>query len=138
MRKGKTTKQKGGRKTGNSWVKTGLYVNINENALDGRTWLGKLVKQLRAELTDYLGETTPLMDILIQRCVYKHLRLSFYETSNLAKAEHGELQDYVCLSNSLRLDLQSLAQMPGKKPGKVKNLQSILAGHRANNETGSS
>jgi len=92
---------------------TGLYRKIEESQLDGRTLTAKLVRRLTEELRHYVevqtGEApTITVQILIQRIVYKHVRLSNYENTVVTSDETAEAQHYVPLSNSLRLDLAQL------------------------------
>ena len=63
------------------YERSGLYTRIEENALDGRTTVAKLIKELKNGLQEYVGETTIASEMLIQRIIYKHIRLSAYENS---------------------------------------------------------
>lgn len=94
---------------------TGLYRQIDENALDGRTTTAKVIRELRKELQAYVGESTVAADILINRIIYKHLRLSAYENAFVENPKQEEKQHYIPLANSLRLDLQTLKELAGQK-----------------------
>ncbi len=96
------------------YARSGLYQKFNEQALDGRTNLSKLIRELKKELTEYVGESTIAAEMLIQRIVYKHLRLSQYENTFIENPKNEEKQHYIPLANSLRLDLQALKELAGK------------------------
>jgi len=92
---------------------TGLYRKIEEGQLDGRTQTAKLVKALTAELQHYVKvqtgeEPSVAVQVLIQRIVYKHVRLSNYENATVTSDKHTEAQHYIPFANSLRLDLAQL------------------------------
>jgi hypothetical protein len=92
---------------------TGLYIDLE--LVDGRTRLGKTITVLRNTLREYVGVSTPATELLIQRIVFKSIRLSMYECAALNDGPGMKPADhYIPLSNSLRLDLQALAQMAGK------------------------
>lgn len=92
---------------------TGLYIDLA--LVDGRTRLGKTITVLRNSLREYVGVSTPATELLIQRIVFKSIRLSMYECAALNDGPGAKPADhYIPLSNSLRLDLQALAQMAGK------------------------
>lgn|GEM_PF-6712934 len=98
------------------WLKTGLYTEIDIDAIDGRTRTGKTVKGLKAGLRDYVGNPTPASELLIHRIVYKTIKLSLYEASSLTMLTNEESAHYLPMSNSLRLDLRELAELAKKQP----------------------
>jgi hypothetical protein len=97
------------------YERTGLYVNYDERALDGRTTTAKIIRELKRELNVYVGQPTVATEILINRIIYKHLRLSAYENAFVENPKPEEKQHYIPLSNSLRLDLQTLKEMVAQK-----------------------
>jgi hypothetical protein len=92
---------------------TGLYKRLDE--LDGRTTTAKVIQVLRRELQAYVGESTIACEILINRIIYKHLRLTAYENTWIENPKHEEKQHYIPLANSLRLDLATLKEMSGQR-----------------------
>jgi hypothetical protein len=97
-----------------SYSRTGLYTQLDEQNLDGRTTLAKLVKELGQELNEYVGNRSIVSDILIQRIIFKHIRLASYESKFIENPDSEEKQHYLPMANSLRLDLQALAGLAGK------------------------
>jgi len=92
---------------------TGLYTKLETKALDGRTEVAKLVRRLTAELHRYVATQTGeqpsvAVQVLIQRIVYKHVRLSNYENATVMSDKPTEAQHYIPFANSLRLDLAQL------------------------------
>jgi hypothetical protein len=94
---------------------TGLYRQVDERNLDGRTKMAKVIRELKKELQAYIGEPTVATEMLLQRIIYKHLRLSAYENAFIENPENEEKQHYIPLANSLRLDLQTLKDIAGQK-----------------------
>jgi len=110
------------------WTKTGLYIEFNADGIDGRTKMGKSIRVLRDQFRDFVGKPTTVSEVLIHRIIYKVIKLSLYERAQLQNLENIEAQHYLPMSNSLRLDLQALAQIAGKQTGKVPRLEDILGG----------
>ena len=104
------------------YVKHGLYLDVK--AIDGRTRLGKTITALKKELSDFVGKPTIVSELLVQRITYKSIKLLLYESTQLHKFKTGEADNYLPMANSLRLDLQVLAQL-AKKP-KAPNLDEYL------------
>jgi len=115
-----------------SRVKHGLYLQLN--GIDGRTRLGKTVIALRDVLREYVGESTPVTELLVQRICYKSLRLGLYEASQLVNLEEAEVDHYLPMANSLRHDLALLATMAGKP--KAPNLNEYLKTHYGSGKKG--
>ena len=107
-------------------VEHGLYRKLDITRIDGRTELGKAVNALRSALQEFVPEPTPFTDILIQRIIYKHVRLTLYETRMLCSDDPGDLanevQHYSQISNGLRTDLQTLANLAGKPKDETPDL----------------
>jgi hypothetical protein len=91
--------------------KTGLYRKPENQLSDGRTQQQRLIRDLRLSLVQYIGNSAPTVaqEILIQRIIFKHIRLSSYESTALNNTPNEEAQHYVPWSNSLRRDLETLA-----------------------------
>lgn len=90
----------------------GFYSKIDLESIDGRTTLGKAVKEIKTQLRDYVGDNRTLVaEILIGRIAYKVVRLCRYEINNLENPHDTEVPHFLPLSNSLRLDLVALQQM---------------------------
>ena len=91
-----------------------FYCVIDINNLDQRTNVAKTVQFLKDQLQAYIGEGNIVTDLLTHRIIYKTIRLSMYETDKLLQESLDEIDHYLPMSNSLRLDLQTLANMAGK------------------------
>ncbi|MDP3181267.1 MAG: hypothetical protein Q8M54_00435 [Desulfobaccales bacterium] len=98
-----------------SMVRHGLYCDPAKWDLDGRTTLAKQLHQLRTGLAalfpDGPGRAGAL---LIDRVVYKSLKLALFEATDLISMEEvppGAEQAYLTMSNSFRADLQLLTTM---------------------------
>lgn len=116
------------------WLKSGLYVEIDINKIDGRTRMGKTIKGLKAELRDFVGGSTTASELLISRICYKTIKLSLYEASSLTSLANEESAHYLPMSNSLRLDLQALADLAKKQPSKVPSLDDWMRAENAQKE----
>lgn len=92
----------------------GLRAYIDMAAIDKRTKLGKAISALKDQLRNFVGEPTPISELLIQRITYKSIKLSLYESYALSELSNSEANVYLPMANSLRLDLQALAQLAGK------------------------
>jgi hypothetical protein len=94
--------------------------------LDGRLGIVKRRDQLESQWVDHCGgeaRLTPGILSLVKRVVHKELVLSHMEKMSLADKFDLTSKQYVCLSNSLRLDLQALETMLRQR--KPKPLQSL-------------
>jgi hypothetical protein len=90
----------------------GFYKKIDLESIDGRTTLGKAVKEIKTQLREYVGDNRTLVsEILIGRIAYKVVRLCRYEINNLENPADQEVPHFLPLANSLRLDLIALQQM---------------------------
>jgi hypothetical protein len=106
-------------------LKHGLYLDIG--TIDGRTRLGKTISALRRQLRDSVGVSTPGNELLIQRIIYKSIRLGLYEGTRLSRFEDKDAAHYLPMANSLRLDLLALAQMKGEKSPWTTSIQDVVA-----------
>ena len=101
-------------RTADNQTKHRLYCEIDINKLDKRTKAGMAIMAIGDRLRDYVGVNNAVTDMLIQRILYKSLRLSMYETSKIFDDQFKEADHYLPMANSLRLDLTALAGMAGK------------------------
>ena len=102
----------------NPHLKTGFYrKKIDLHRVNGRTKLGRAVREITRQLREYVGTGGNITtELLAQRVVYKVLRLSFYEKKKLSNLEDFmEADHYIPLCNSLRLDLRALSAMIGEE-----------------------
>jgi hypothetical protein len=91
--------------------KTGLYLDFRH--LDGRSRLSKSIKYVKRELRAFVGENNIIAETLIQGIAYKFVRLVMYMANQVGE-DPGESDHFIPMSNSLRLDLQFLANLAGK------------------------
>lgn len=102
------------KKPQNTQTKHRLYCEIDINKLDKRTRAGQAIIAMGDRLRDFVCVNNAVTDMLIQRILYKSLRLSMYETSKIFDDQFQEADHYLPMANSLRLDLAALAGMAGK------------------------
>ena len=101
--------------TRTSRLKHHFYTKLDLSGIDKRTKLGRSIKALRRELREYVGEPSIGSEILIQRIIFKVIKLAQYEMVSLVNAYTDEAQHYLPMANSLRLDIQALQKMAGNK-----------------------
>ena len=95
--------------------------------VDGRTRLGKLMKDIRGALVEHIGgEPNAAQQLLIHAATIKQVRLILVEAYVL---ENGSLADgdkhgYLAWSNSLRRDLEALG-IAGKR-GEAPDLRTYI------------
>ena len=90
-------------------AKHGLFAIFNEAKLDGRTRLGKVVKNLRKELVNHCGGSPSIAErLLIDRVIQKTVKCHLYEMGLMRNPDQGARDHYLALANSLRHDLQAL------------------------------
>jgi hypothetical protein len=98
--------------------------------LDGRLKITKERDRLEAELIDHAGgpeALTPTITILIKEIVHKSLIASQAEKAALLGMFNLSDKHYLALSNSLRLDIQTLeAMLRQKRPKALKTLGQYL------------
>jgi len=98
-----------------SMITHGLYCDPSKWEIDGRTLLAKQLNQLRAGLAAlFPGGPDKAGALLIDRIVYKGLKLALYEATDLTSAEGvppGSEMKYLQMSNSLREDIRLLSAM---------------------------
>ena len=120
-------KRKQGSQPGNQHaLQHGAYRSLRR--VDGRSWEGKLIKQIELELCTALGgDPTPQQIILLKRISVKALKCHLAErrilNSNGADIRRLEA-DYLTWANSLRMDLSLLGLKRQAKP--VQSLDSYL------------
>ncbi len=96
----------------------GLYASLPQRMkIDGRSKFGKAILQLKTSLiADLGGEISTQQSLLVDRAVFKVLRLSSFEAFLLKSSQEGtekdatekQAREYLTMSNSLRLDLCAL------------------------------
>jgi len=95
-------------------IKHGLYVDLEKYKIDGRSALGQAIARAKEALGSIFPDgPNAAAQLLIQRMVYKIMRLEVFENWDFTTGEAGEapIRNYVFLSNSLRKDLQLLCSM---------------------------
>lgn len=95
-------------------IVNGLKMKLDPAVIDKRTRLGKAITFISDQLRAYVGEGNPVTEILIERITYKTIKLCTYEITHYEHLESEEKALYLPMSNSLRLDLQTLAGLAGK------------------------
>lgn len=117
-----------------------IFRTLGPDALDGRSQIGKAVKGLKTALEDYVvasgGKVTPPVAILIGTITYKAMRLANYQKVQITKPGHEEVAIYLTMSNSLRLDLQALANMAGEIKPPDPDLADYIAKHYGKGKSG--
>jgi hypothetical protein len=107
------------RKSKHPVITHGLYARLDELRLDGRTKVVQAMQAAREGLSVLFpqGVNAPAA-IVIDRIVFKALKLSLYEASDLSgeAVTAGGEQRYITMSNSLREDLRLLSALAEKKP----------------------
>jgi hypothetical protein len=117
------------RKAKNPIITTGLAWQLERLKLDRRTKAAKALEAARNSLAAlFPGELNAAAEILIDRIVFKALKLSIFE--RLAIKGHvspnGE-ETYIRLSNSLRDDLRLLMALADRKaPSEAPDLNQYL------------
>jgi hypothetical protein len=120
----------------------GLYADIAKRKLDGRTKVVRAMREARAGLAQLFpgGQTNAAAALLIDRIIFKALKLSLYEAHDLKGLEGlspGSEQGYLNMSNSLREDIRLLTalaqrQSPGREaPDLEEYLQAIRRAGKA-------
>jgi hypothetical protein len=129
------------RKSRHPVITHGLYSHLESVKLDGRTKVVQALQTAREALALLFpqGVNAPAA-MVIDRIVYKALKLSLYEAHELsggAVAPGGEVR-YLTMSNSLREDLRMLAALAEKKPHEpqIPSLEQYLSSLRQANGGG--
>lgn len=118
--------QRGGRGRKHPSETHGLYCLVDVGLIDRRTRIGRTVKALKHEFRRYVGESDILTEALAQRIIYKIIKLSMYEATQLREDGVGEADPYLPMANSLRLDLEALERLAGKSHGRTLDLDQWL------------
>jgi hypothetical protein len=99
--------------------RNGLQMSLRLDKLDSRTKIGRTVKGLYNFLFEYMGgpDNTPAPAmILLDRIVFKSVKLLLYEKNHLEETLEDTPRQYLSISNSLRSDLSLLAQFTENRP----------------------
>jgi len=114
-------------------LKSGMWLDLARVKLDRRTKIAKLIKEVKANLIEHLGENVSFTEqLLIDRIVFKCVKAKIYETNYFLNEDQGSDQHFLALVNSLRRDLQALGLH--KKTGKMPGLEDYLKGKRGGTE----
>ena len=100
--------------------------------VDGRTRLGKLMRDIRAALVEHVGGApNPAQQLIIHQATIKTTRLVLLESRVLSdqSMEEGDKHQWLAWSNSLRRDLETLG-IAGKRSGPP-DLQTYIAENTA-------
>ena len=93
-------------------AKVGPYSNVGRLLnVDGRTRLGKLMRDVRAALSEHVGgEPNAAQQLIIHQATIKTTRLILLEKRILSELglEEGDTHQWLAWSNSLRRDLEAL------------------------------
>jgi len=98
----------------------GLYADLEKRKLDGRTRVVKAMKEARAGLMQLFpnGRVNAAASLIIDRVVYKALKLSLYEMQDL-KGMSGispeSKNKYLEIANSMRDDLRFLTNLAARQ-----------------------
>lgn len=106
-------------------IKTGLYSHIEKWAIDKRTRLYRSLEAARQGMLSMFPQgPNPAVLLLIDRMIFKGLKLGIYERMEMRGADTGgpgAEQRYLNMSNSLREDIRlftalARAQAPDRGP----------------------
>lgn len=112
---------------------TGLYIHLERIKLDRRLRSVQLMEKAREGLLELFPTGVhAAASIIIDRVVYKALKLSIYEAMDIKgefEMKPGSEQKYITMSNSLREDLRMLSTLADRKPPEagVPSLSQYLA-----------
>lgn len=98
----------------NAVYQHGLFIQIEKYNIDGKSSLGHAIRRVTEALADLFPQgPTKAAQILIQRMVYKVMRLELFENWDYATGEATPpvMANYIQISNSLRKDLTTLMSM---------------------------
>jgi hypothetical protein len=113
-------------------IRHGLYVDLERYRIDGRSALGQALAKSKGALAEmFVNGPDAAASLLINRIMYKALRLELFENWDMStgEAKPTAVQQYIILSNSLRNDLNALISMTGRQvPHKAPDLHEYLAG----------
>jgi hypothetical protein len=120
-------KRKNKTKTGKTTiVKHGLYLKLDENSLDQRTWIAQFIREGRLEILDFMGNDNPLVERLVKRILFKDLRLSSFELACLEDPDTPGIENYVKLANSFTRDLKTLKDLAShRRPEAVPTVEEL-------------
>lgn len=96
-------------------IKTGLYSHIEKWAIDKRTRLYRSLEAARQGLLSmFPQEPNPAVLLLVDRMLFKGLKLGIYERMEMQGADTGgpgAEQRYLNMANSLREDIRLLTKL---------------------------
>lgn len=101
----------GDKNNADTTVKHGLFQRIDIDGIDGRTKLAKMAKEIEATFTDYGRHDSPEAAVLIKQITQKILRLEIFYANMEPSGSLDLPPAFLPLTNSLRLDMQRLADL---------------------------
>jgi hypothetical protein len=109
-------KRKGAR---NPVIVHGLYADLAKRKIDGRTKVSKAMREIRNGLIQLFpgGQMNAVAGLIIDRLVYKSLKLALYEAHDLKGMEGlspGSEQRYLAMANSFREDIRLLVNLAAR------------------------
>jgi hypothetical protein len=107
------------RKAKHPVITTGLYSHIEKWTLDKRTKIYKALEAARGGLVAMFPQNpSPAACLLIDRILFKGLKLSIYERMEMQGVDTGPGAEtrYLAMSNSLREDIRLLTNLTAKEP----------------------
>ena len=100
-------------------IKTGLYSHIEKWELDKRTKFYRALEAARQGLLSMFPQgPSPAVCLLVERILFKGLKLSIYERMEIQGADTGgpgAEQRYLNMSNSLREDIRLLTNLAARQ-----------------------
>ena len=100
-------------------IKTGLYSHIEKWDIDKRTKVYRALEAARQGLLGMFPQgASPAVCLLVDRILFKGLKLSIYERMEIQGADTGgpgAEQRYLMMSNSLREDLRLLTTLAARQ-----------------------
>lgn len=105
-------------------LKHGLYRSLDH--VDGRTRLGKAIRELKAALREYAGHPTTATEMLIPHLVFMHIRLSMFEAATIDDPVESKLADhFLPMVGRFKNSLETLQKLAGQP--KTVNLDDYIA-----------
>ena len=98
----------------NPWNGAGFHACFELENIDLNSKIGRSMIALKNYLREYVVQNNILSELLIGRITYKVLKLVMYESACLKNPQNTEAPHYLPMTNSLRLDLRSLADLAGE------------------------
>ena len=127
-RKLRVVKKRNGNGNHGGVVRSGVWSDLRD--VDGRTQLGRLMRDTRADLVNALGgDPTPQEVLLIERVVFMAAKCALFEQAALTGKDGSPASDayYLSWAANVRRTLQVLGLSRRARP--VQTLQEYIAAH---------